>query len=183
MLGRAKPIGGVTKTQTSKTQTSDPKKLRPPGASKTQTPEKLRPLGVSKTPTLNIFQILQLTVVREQPLSLSHPQKGMVLQKYRLSENSHCKQFRQNQIFDLEQWSFVPQAKDSTLAEGTIYWTKKVTLELELELLKQTVAETLINLFCFCFPSFLSRQRERLLSRPKEDQIKKSNFIIVGLRE
>ena len=89
MLGRAKPIGGVTKTQTSKTQTSDPKKLRPPGASKTQTPEKLRPLGVSKTPTLNIFQILQLTVVREQPLSLSHLQKRMVLLKYRLSENSH----------------------------------------------------------------------------------------------
>ena len=95
MLGRAKPIGGVTKTQTSKTQTSDPKKLRPEklrplGASKTQTPEQLRPLGVSKkAPTLNIFQILQLTVVREQPLSLSHPQKRMVLQKYRLSENSH----------------------------------------------------------------------------------------------
>ena len=89
MLGRAKPIGGVTKTQTSKTQTSDPKKIRPLGASKTQTPEKLRPLGVSKTPTLNIFQILQLTVVREQPLSLSHPQKRMVLQKYRLKENSH----------------------------------------------------------------------------------------------
>ena len=75
MLGRAKPIGGVTKTQTSKTQTSDPKKLRP--------------LGVSKTPTLNIFQLLQLTVVREQPLSHSHPQKRMVLQKYRLSKNSH----------------------------------------------------------------------------------------------
>ena len=104
MLGRAKPIGGVTKTQTSKTQTSDPKKLRPLGASKTQTPEKLRPLGVSKTPTLNIFQILQLTVVREQPLSRSHPQKRMVLQKYRLSELIRTgKQFRQNQIFDLEQ--------------------------------------------------------------------------------
>ena len=81
VLGRAKPIGGVKKTQTSKTHTSDPKKL---GAL-----EKRRPLSVSKTPTLNIFQILQLTVVREQPLSLSHPQKRMVLQKYRLSENSH----------------------------------------------------------------------------------------------
>ena len=71
--------GGVTKTQTSKTQTSDPNKLRP--------------MGVAKTHTLNIFQILQLTIVREQPLSLSHPQKRMVLQKYHLSENSHWQNF------------------------------------------------------------------------------------------
>ena len=70
-------------------ETQTPEKLRPLGASKTQTPENLTPLGVSKIPTLNIFRILQLTVVREQPLSLSHPQKRMVLQKYRLSENSH----------------------------------------------------------------------------------------------
>ena len=51
--------------------------------------EKLRPMGVSKTQTLNIFQILQLTIVCEQPLSLSQPLKRMVLQKYLLSENSH----------------------------------------------------------------------------------------------
>ena len=44
----------------------------------------------------------------------------------------------------------------------SIYWTKKVTSEFELEFFKETV-ETLIN-FCFCFPSFLSRQRERLLA-------------------
>ena len=85
--------GGVTKTQTSKTQTSDPKKLRPPGCLENTDPEKLRPMSVAKTHTLNIFQILQLTIVREQPLSLSHPQKRMVLQKYHLSENSHWQNF------------------------------------------------------------------------------------------
>ena len=47
-------LEGVTKTQISKTQTSDPEKLRPLCVSKTQIPEKLRPLekrrpvGVSK---------------------------------------------------------------------------------------------------------------------------------------
>ena len=51
---------------------------------------------------------------------------------------------------------------------------KKVTSEFELEFFKQTV-ETLIN-FCFCFPSFLSRQRERLLSRTKEVSIKEKQF-------
>ena len=47
-------LEGVTKTQISKTQTSDPEKLRPLCVSKTQIPEKLRhlekrrPVGVSK---------------------------------------------------------------------------------------------------------------------------------------
>ena len=33
---------------------------------------------------------------------------------------------RQNQIFDLEQSSLVQQVNDSTAAEGTIYWTKRL---------------------------------------------------------
>ena len=90
---------GVSKIQTPrKTQTpgclenSDPPKNLDPWVSRKisrQTPETLRPLCVSKTQTLNIFQILQLTIVTEQPLSLSQPPKRMVLQKYLLSENSH----------------------------------------------------------------------------------------------
>ena len=76
---------GVSKIQT-------PRKTQTPGClekSLGRPPETLRPLGVSKTQTLNIFQILQLTIVTEQPLSLSQPPKRMVLQKYLLSENSH----------------------------------------------------------------------------------------------
>ena len=68
------------------------RKLRPQ-KHRPQTPKNSDPLGVAKTHTLNIFQILQLTIVREQPLSLSHPQKRMVLQKYHLSENSHWQNF------------------------------------------------------------------------------------------
>ena len=82
---------GVSKIQTPrKTQTL--RKTQTPGClekSLGRPPETLRPLGVSKTHTLNIFQILQLTIVTEQPLSLSQPPKRMVLQKYLLSENSH----------------------------------------------------------------------------------------------
>ena len=44
------------------------RKQRPPES--LRPPEKLRSLGVLKTQTLNIFQTLQLTVNREQPLSL-----------------------------------------------------------------------------------------------------------------
>ena len=54
ILKNSDPLG-VSKTKTSR---------------KPQTPEKLRSLGVLKTQTLNIFQTLQLTVNREQPLSL-----------------------------------------------------------------------------------------------------------------
>ena len=89
--------GGVTKTQTSKTQTSDPKKLRPPGCLENTDPEKLRPMGVSKTHTLNIFQILQLTIVREQPLSFASTEANGFAEisperKFALAK------FRQNQI-------------------------------------------------------------------------------------
>ena len=66
-----------------------PEKLRPWVSRKLRPSEKLRPLGVSKTQTLNIFQILQLNIVCEQPLSLSQPVKRIVFQKYLLSENSH----------------------------------------------------------------------------------------------
>ena len=71
---------------------------------KPQTPEKLRSLGVLKTQTLNIFQILQLTIDREQPLSLSHLQKrNFVFQKYRLSESSQWQNFDKTRFF----WRFV----------------------------------------------------------------------------
>ena len=89
--------GGVTKTQTSKTQTSDPKKLRPPGCLENTDPEKLRPMGVAKTHTLNIFQILQLTIVRKQPLSFASTEANGFAEisperKFALAK------FRQNQI-------------------------------------------------------------------------------------
>ena len=54
ILKNSDPLG-VSKTKTSR---------------KPQTPEKLRSLGVLKTQTFNIFQTLQLTIDREQPLSL-----------------------------------------------------------------------------------------------------------------
>ena len=88
-----KLLGVLRKLRPQKHRPQTPKKLRPPGCLENTDPEKLRPMGVAKTHTLNIFQILQLTIVREQPLSLSHPQKRMVLQKYHLSENSHWQNF------------------------------------------------------------------------------------------
>ena len=88
ILKNSDPLG-VSKTKTSR---------------KPQTPEKLRSLGVLKTQTLNIFQILQLTIDREQPLSLSHLQKrNFVFQKYRLSESSHWQNFDKTRFF----WRFV----------------------------------------------------------------------------
>ena len=87
---KLRPLGVSKNLSADPPKHSDPwvsRKLRPP--EKLRLPEKLRPLGVSKTQTLNIFQILQLTIVTEQPLSLSQPPKRMVLQKYLLSENSH----------------------------------------------------------------------------------------------
>ena len=84
ILKNSDPLG-VSKTKTSR---------------KPQTPEKLRSLGVLKTQTLNIFQILQLTIDREQPLSLSHLQKrNFVFQKYRLSESSHWQNFDKTRFF------------------------------------------------------------------------------------
>ena len=74
------------------------RKQRPPES--LRPPEKLRSLGVLKTQTLNIFQILQLTIDREQPLSLSHLQKrNFVFQKYRLSESSHWQNFDKTRFF------------------------------------------------------------------------------------
>ena len=71
---------------------------------KTSDPRKTQILGVLKTQTLNIFQILQLNIDREQPFSLSHLQKrNFVFQKYRLSESSHWQNFDKTRFF----WRFV----------------------------------------------------------------------------
>ena len=57
---------------------------------KPQIPEKLRSQGVLKTQTLNIFQILQLSIDREQPLFLSFPSTGA---KFRFTEISPERNF------------------------------------------------------------------------------------------
>ena len=90
-LGKIWPLiyGCYENSDLENTDLRPPKNSDPWVSRKFRPPEKLRPLGVSKTQTLNIFQILQLTIVTEQPLSLSQPPKRMVLQKYLLSENSH----------------------------------------------------------------------------------------------
>ena len=80
-----------------------PRKHRPQTPEKLRPPEKLIPQGVSKTQTLNIFQTLQLTIVCQQPLSLSQPEKRTVLQKYLLSENSHWQNLDKTKFFYLEQ--------------------------------------------------------------------------------
>ena len=160
MLGRAKPIGGVTKAQTSKTQTSDPKKLRPLKNSDPSVSWKSDPHYFSNITTNCSPRAASLSFPSTEANGFAEipPER-----KFALANN-----FDKTKFLIYSNEVLFQQVNDSTLVEGTIYWTKKVTLERELELLKQTVAETLINLFCFCFPSFLSRQRERLLSRTKE---------------
>ena len=69
---------------------------------KPQTPEKLRSLGVLKTQTLNIFQILQLTINREQLLPL--------FPIYR-SEISFCRNIA---------WAEVRTGKISTICNETL---------------------------------------------------------------
>ena len=95
-----------------------PRKHRPQTPEKLRPPEKLIPQGVSNTQTLNIFQILQLTIVCQQPLSLSQPEKRTVLQKYLLSENSHWQNLDKTKFFYLEQWSFVPTGKRFDCSRG-----------------------------------------------------------------
>ena len=95
---KLRPLG-VSKTQTlRKTQTPGclekslgrpPRNTQTPGCLENSDPPKNLDSPKNSDPTLNIFQILQLTIVTEQPLSLSQPPKRMVLQKYLLSENSH----------------------------------------------------------------------------------------------
>ena len=71
-------------------KTSDPRKTQIPGCLENSDPQ--------------YFQILQLTIDREQPLSLSHLQKrNFVFQKYRLSESSHWQNFDKTRFF----WRFV----------------------------------------------------------------------------
>ena len=90
-LGKICPLiyGCYENSKPRKHRPQTPEKLRPLGVSKTQTLRKTQTPGCLENPTLNIFQILQLTIVTEQPLSLLQPPKRMVLQKYLLSENSH----------------------------------------------------------------------------------------------
>ena len=81
---------GVPKTQTSKTKTSDPKKLRLPRIMKPQTPKKLRPLRITKTETPE--KLRPLCIMNTQT-----PQNSdySVSQKLR-PRKSHTPQYHEN---------------------------------------------------------------------------------------